>query len=95
MSQDELHNVAQADTPSNVEIPNTTNGLILWLLGRFGVAVVFAASTFYVYQDMRSDRAELMRLHVETINVIRDFRDASNEQTREIRALSLRNQSEE
>lgn len=88
MSQDELHNVANSDTPEGVEIPNTPSGIALWLLGRFGVAVVFAASTFYVYQDMRSDRVELMQLHVETINVIRDFRDAATEQTREIRALN-------
>ena len=95
MSQDDLHQTAQFDTPNNVEIPNTPSGLALWLLGRFGVAVVFAASTFYVYQDMRSDRAELMRLHVETITAIRDFREASSEQTRAIQSITLRNSTHE
>lgn len=87
MSRDELHDAAQADTPAYVDIPATTNGLILWLLGRFGVAVVFAASTFYVYQDMRSDRAELFNAYRENIRVIGEFKAVLQTQTDEIKEL--------
>ena len=75
MSKDELHRTAEIDTPPHVDIPNTTTGLSLWLLGRFGVAVVFAASTFYVYRDLREDRAELFLAYRENIEVIRDFQN--------------------
>lgn len=87
MSRDELHDAAQADTPAHVEIPNTTNGVILWMLGRFGVAVVFAASTFYVYQDMRADRAELFNAYQRNIEVISGFKSVLENQTREISEL--------
>lgn len=87
MSREELHQTAQADTPAHVEIPATTNGLILWLLGRFGVAVVFALSTFYVYQDMRADRAELFNAYQRNIEVISGFKSVLENQTREIQEL--------
>lgn len=87
MSRDELHAAAQADTPVNVNVPATGNGLILWLLGRFGVAVVFAASTFYVYRDMRADRAELFKAYQHNIEVISDFKSVLETQTREIQDL--------
>ena len=87
MSKDELHDAANADTPAHVEIPATTNGLILWLLGRFGVAVVFAVSTFYVYRDMRADRAELFNAYQRNIEVISGFKSVLENQTREIQDL--------
>jgi len=87
MSRDELHQTAQADTPAHVEIPATTNGLILWLLGRFGVAVVFAASTFYVYRDMRADRLELFNAYQRNIEVISQFKSVLEMQTHEILEL--------
>lgn len=87
MSRDELHDAAQADTPAHVDIPATTNGLILWLLGRFGVAVVFAASTFYVYRDMRADRLELFNAYQKNMEVIIGFKSVLENQTREIEHL--------
>lgn len=92
MSQDDLHNTAQVDTPQHVDIPNNTNGILLWLLGRFGVAVVFAASTFYVYQDMRADRKELFEAYKQNIEVMRDFKNALDLQGRQINDMRpLRN----
>lgn len=87
MSRDELHQTAQVDTPQYVEVPATTNGLLLWLLGRFGVAVVFAASTFYVYRDMRADRLELFNAYQRNIEVISGFKSVLENQTREIQEL--------
>jgi len=87
MSREELHDAAQADTPASVEIPNTTNGLILWLLGRFGVAVAFAAATYFVYQDMRSDRKELFEAYRQNTEVIRDFKNTIENQGRQFEEL--------
>ncbi|GAA5124710.1 hypothetical protein JIN84_13030 [Luteolibacter yonseiensis] len=36
MSRDELHAIAQADTPEGVQVPNTMPGLIAWGFMRFG-----------------------------------------------------------
>lgn len=90
MSQDDLHQVAQVDTPDHVEIPNTSQGLILWLLGRFGVAVVFAASTFYVYQDLRSDRAELLRAYERNTEINMGVKNALENMNEEIKDLARR-----
>lgn len=90
MSQDDLHNVAQADTPNHVEIPNTPQGIALWLLGRFGVAVVFAASTFYVYKDMRSDREELLRAYERNMEINMGVKTALENMNEEIKDLTLR-----
>lgn len=87
MSREDLHSVAQYDTPSHVDVPQSTPALILWLLGRFGVAVVFAASTFYVYQDMRADRAELFHAYRDNIEVIRDFKAVLEAQSEKINEL--------
>lgn len=87
MSRDELHQTAQVDTPHYVEVPATNNGILLWLLGRFGVAVVFAASTFYVYRDMRADRLELFNAYQRNIEVMSGFKSVLENQTREIQEL--------
>ena len=40
MSQDELHALAQGDTPQNVSVPNTLAGLLAWGFMRFGTNVM-------------------------------------------------------
>lgn len=87
MSKDELHRVAEFDTPEYVDVPRTSNGMFLWLLGRFGVAVVFAASTAYVYRDMRADRTELLNAYQKNIEVMIGFKASLDSQTREIQLL--------
>lgn len=90
MSREELHQTAQYDTPSHVDVPASTPALILWLLGRFGVAVVFAASTWYVYQDMRSDRKELFDAYRQNIEVIQEFKTVIEAQSAKIDKLQNR-----
>lgn len=88
MSQDDLHQVAQVDTPQHVEIPNTPQGLTLWLLGRFGVAVVFAASTFYIYKDTRADRRELFDAYQKNMEINMGVKNALEQMNREIEDLA-------
>lgn len=90
MSQDELHQTAQADTPNHVEIPNTPTGLALWMLGRFGVAVVFAASTYYVYQDMRADRQELFKAYEKNMEINMGVKNAIENLSDEVKTIATR-----
>lgn len=39
MSQDEIHAVAQLDTPRNVDVPNSLSGLLIWSFTRFGTSL--------------------------------------------------------
>jgi hypothetical protein len=56
MSREELHAIANRDTPQEVVVPNTIAGLLLWAAGRWGVGVIVAAvaliGTAKVYEDM-------------------------------------------
>jgi hypothetical protein len=77
MSQDELHSIARADTPRDIEIPNTWQGLIVWAVARFGVgilvAAVFGYATTEVYSDMREDRQQLLEAYRDNIRAIQIF----------------------
>ncbi len=77
MSQDELHSIARADTPHDVEVPNTWQGLVVWAIARFGigilVAAVFGYATKEVYSDMRADRLQLMDAYRDNTRAIQDF----------------------
>lgn len=59
MSQNELHTLAQHDTPDAVSVPNSWPGLAMWAAGRFGVGVLFAGIFGWwlmtVYGDLRKD----------------------------------------
>ena len=47
--------IANADTPSTVQVPDTWTGIIIWAVGRFGsgiiMAAVFAYAAWMVYKD--------------------------------------------
>jgi hypothetical protein len=77
MSQDELHSIAAADSPRDVDIPNTWQGLIVWAIARFGVgilvAAVFGYATKEIYSDMRDDRLQLMNAYRDNTRAIQDF----------------------
>jgi hypothetical protein len=51
----QIARIANADTPSNVEVPDTWNGIIIWAVGRFGSGIIMAAAFAYaasvVYKD--------------------------------------------
>ena len=77
MSRDDLHSVASADTPRDIEIPNTWQGLIVWAIARFGigllVAAVFGVATKEIYSDMRADRLQLLDAYRDNTRAIQDF----------------------
>jgi len=77
MSKDDLHDLARADSPEAVDIPNTWQGLIVWAIARFGVGIlvagVFGYATKEVYADMRADRLQLMDAYRDNARAIHDF----------------------
>ena len=85
MSQDELHNVAAADSPNGVEIPNTWQGLIVWAIARFGVGIfvacVFGYATKEIYTDMRADRLQLLDAYRDNTQAIQGFSSKVDELT--------------
>ncbi len=72
-----LHQVAQSDTPSTVDVPNTTTGLVLWLVGRFGGGVLIAVVAVYglnqVYADLRDEIRQNRSVQIETITSITEL----------------------
>ena len=46
-----LHAIAESDTPSKVQVPQTLTGLLVWAIGRFGGIVVATAFLAYAWND--------------------------------------------
>lgn len=66
---DVLHQIAQNDTPSKIEVPQTMAGLLIWATGRFGVGIIFAVVFGYavreVYNDGKGRQEQLMQYVIE------------------------------
>jgi hypothetical protein len=94
MSQDELHRLANADTPEPIQVPNTWQGLIVWALARFGVGIavagVFGWGIVHVYSDMRADREQLLGAYKDAIQVMQSVAQKLEAQTDAIEDLSRR-----
>lgn len=94
MSQDELHRIANHDTPEPIQVPNTWQGLVVWALARFGVgigvAAVFGWGIVHVYTDMRADRQELLAAYKDAIQVMQSVAIKIESQTEAIEALNRR-----
>ena len=77
MSQDELHGIAQRESPREVEIPNTWQGLVVWAIAKFGVGIavagVFGWAVTVIYADLRRDRDQLMNAYRDNITVMQVF----------------------
>lgn len=94
MSKDEIHDIANKDTPAAVDVPKNLQGLIMWGVIRFGgsalVAGVFALAAMEVYKDMRADRAQLLEAYRENTRVIEGFARTIEAQSRAIENAHLR-----
>jgi hypothetical protein len=66
MSTDTLHSLAQADTPSTVDVPKDMTGLLFWAIGRFGSGILLAMACGYaltrVYEDHAKQTQQLMTI---------------------------------
>ena len=59
---DKLASYANKQTPSDVTVPNSWPGLVVWAIGKFGIGVVFAFMLIYVYLDLRKVSASLVEV---------------------------------
>jgi hypothetical protein len=61
-----LNQVAQHDTPEQVNVPNNWNGLALWAVGRFGGIIIAtamcAAGLYQVYQDLQTTNMRMLSM---------------------------------
>jgi cell division protein FtsB len=92
MSQDELHHIASRDTPDQIDVPNTWQGLVVWALARFGVgiavAAVFGWGIVHVYADMRADREQLLDAYKDAITVMQSVAAKLEAQTEAIEDIA-------
>jgi hypothetical protein len=88
MSKDEIHSIATADSPNEVQIPQTWQALIVWAFARFGVGLVVAAvfgyATTIVYQDLKASRDQLMEAYRDNTRVMENFNRKLDELERTI-----------
>lgn len=52
--KDQIRDMAQIDSPSFVNIPNTWSGITAWLIGRFGIGVLGFLAAYMIYTDMKA-----------------------------------------
>lgn len=88
MSRDDFHQAANCDVPRNVAVPNTMSALIIWAAGRWGIGIVFAAATAFVYVDLKEERKTTLDLLEKTHAIIIDSASANRELARAVQALT-------
>lgn len=54
-----LHAIAQNDTPAVVDVPQGWNGLIMWMVGRFGSGILLALACGWALGRVYEDHAKL------------------------------------
>lgn len=70
MSLEDLHETAQANTPSTVNVPQTWGGLIVWAVGKWGVGVVFLMLLVPVYQDLKASNQQLADISKANVSIL-------------------------
>ncbi len=66
MSTAPLHQIAENDTPTAVQLPSSLHGLVVWAMGRTGGGILPAASYAsslskgYKYQRTQTDRMRIL-----------------------------------
>lgn len=97
-----LHQIANADTPSAVEVPKGWNGLIMWAVGRFGGGILLAIACGWalsrVYDDHAKQTDRLMQIlenravvDSSMTSALLGLRSALDEVAKEARAAHYRN----
>lgn len=58
MSAETLHQIAQNDTPSAVNVPKDMQGLVVWAVGRFGSGILLAAACAWALSKVYADHSK-------------------------------------
>lgn len=71
MSKDEIHNMANRDTPKSVEIPNTWPGLAAWAMVRLGptlmIVISFVGVTMWAINKVYNDLSVTNKIVLELV----------------------------
>ena len=70
MSKDEIHSIAESQTPPEVNVPQTWGGLIVWALGKWGIGIVFLALLVPVYQDLKISNSQFATISSSNVRVL-------------------------
>ena len=70
MSLDDLHEVAQKNTPADINVPQTWGGLFVWAIGKWGVGVVFLGLLVPVYQDLKASNNQLVEVSRANVEIL-------------------------
>lgn len=69
-TKEAIHDLAQADVPRAVDVPNTMTGIVMWFAGRFGIAMTVAVGGLFamsaalkvIYTDLGNNSAAVLQL---------------------------------
>ena len=94
-TREDIQAVAQADTPSKIDVPNTTAGLVTWAVGRFGGSAIIAAGLGWalvrIYTDMQVQNerifGEQKATNVQVMEIARQSTQVASEAASAIREL--------
>lgn len=93
MSTDTLHQIAQNDTPAAVHVPPTTNGLIVWAIGRFGGIVVAtflaSAAAWTLYGDHKAQNERMFQILERKLESDIRLADAISKMTQAVNELGV------
>jgi hypothetical protein len=70
MSKDDLHEVAQLDTPAAVHVPANWCGLLVWAVGKWGAGAIFLALLVPVYLDLKTSNERFAEIASSTARAV-------------------------
>jgi hypothetical protein len=77
MSKDELHEIAQKDSPPYVDLPKSWPGIFAWITIKLGpwavIAVVCGWATSVVYTHQRADQQQVLSAYLANIRAMDAF----------------------
>lgn len=94
MSIDDIHEVAQKSTPSDVDVPKSWPALVMWAATKWGIGIIFSAifgsMLVPVYQDLREANRQLLEITRANVTAMQSLSAAVDRQGREIEKLADR-----
>jgi hypothetical protein len=92
MTQKNLRDFAERDTPKGVHIPDDKWSIAQWALGRFGIGLVFAAMLVPVYLDLRKLNESVLDAFIRQTVIQSDTNSIMRELQQSIERLERANQ---
>lgn len=75
------HGIAQSNTPSGVEVPQTWTGIVVWAVGKFGIGIIGFIAIVPLYLDLKASNerfAKITEANIQAITVFSTKLEESN-----------------